>query len=80
MLGLPPLVPVGGFAPATPFLNKQEVFRQSGRRFSACCFLTVIDISVILCYTETVLILIVQLVCHLLTILTEIYYEKEKNN
>lgn len=42
-------------------------------------FLTAIDISGILCYTETVLILIVQLVCHLLTILTEIYYEKEKN-
>ncbi|HBW63968.1 MAG TPA: hypothetical protein DEF64_02540 [Ruminococcaceae bacterium] len=29
LLGLPPLVPVGGFAPATPYLNKQEVFRQS---------------------------------------------------
>ncbi|HCE25891.1 MAG TPA: hypothetical protein DEQ78_01210, partial [Ruminococcaceae bacterium] len=28
-LGLPPLVPVGGYAPATPFLNKQEVFRQT---------------------------------------------------
>lgn len=41
---------------------------------------TAIDISGILCYTETVLILIVQLVCRLLTILTEIYYEKEKNN
>ena len=26
LLGLPPLVPVGGSAPATPFLNKQEVF------------------------------------------------------
>ena len=25
-VGLPPLVPVGGSAPATPFLNKQEVF------------------------------------------------------
>ena len=31
LLGLPPLDPVGGFAPATPFLNKQEVFRQSDR-------------------------------------------------
>ena len=29
LLGLPPLVPVGGFAPATPFLNKQEVYRQT---------------------------------------------------
>ena len=26
LLGLPPLDPVGGFAPATPFFNKQEVF------------------------------------------------------
>ena len=48
--------------------------------FPPAVFLTVIDISVILCYTEAVLILIVQLVCRLLTILTEIYYEKEKNN
>ena len=28
-VGLPPLDPVGDFAPATPFLNKQEVFRQT---------------------------------------------------
>lgn len=48
--------------------------------FPPAIFLTAIDISAILCYTETVLIPIVQLVCHLLTILTEIYYEKEKNN
>lgn len=48
--------------------------------FPPAIFLTAIDISGILCYTETVLILIVQLVRHLLTILTEIYYEKEKNN
>ncbi|CUQ82139.1 Uncharacterised protein [[Eubacterium] siraeum] len=30
LLGLPPLVPVGGFAPATPFLSTIEVFRQTG--------------------------------------------------
>ena len=48
--------------------------------FPPVIFFTAIDISGILCYTETVLILIVQLVCRLLTILTEIYYEKEKNN
>jgi hypothetical protein len=30
LLGLPPLDPVGGFAPATPFLSTIEVFRQSG--------------------------------------------------
>ena len=29
LLGLPPLVPVGGFAPATPFLSTIEVFRQT---------------------------------------------------
>ena len=29
LLGLPPLDPVGGYAPATPFLNNQEVYRQS---------------------------------------------------
>ena len=29
LLGLPPLVPVGGYAPATPFLSTIEVFRQS---------------------------------------------------
>ena len=29
LLGLPPLVPVGGYAPATPFLYNQEVYRQS---------------------------------------------------
>lgn len=48
--------------------------------FPPAIFLTAIDISGILCYIKTVLILIVRLVCHLLTILTEIYYEKEKNN
>ena len=42
--------------------------------------LPAIDIFSILRYTKAVLILIVQLVYHLLTILTEIYYEKEKNN
>ena len=30
LLGLPPLDPVGGYAPATPFLSTIEVFRQSG--------------------------------------------------
>ena len=29
LLGLPPLDPVGGFAPATPFLSTIEVFRQT---------------------------------------------------
>ena len=29
LLGLPPLEPVGGYAPATPFLYNQEVYRQS---------------------------------------------------
>ncbi len=29
LLGLPPLDPVGGYAPATPFLYNQKVFRQS---------------------------------------------------
>ena len=29
LLGLPPLDPVGGYAPATPFLYNQEVYRQS---------------------------------------------------
>lgn len=48
--------------------------------FPPAIFLTAIDISGILCYTETVLISIVQLVYRLLAILTEIYYEKEKNN
>lgn len=48
--------------------------------FPPAIFLTAIDIFNILCYTETVLISIVQLVCRLLTILKEIYYEKEKNN
>ena len=48
--------------------------------FPPAIFLTAIDIFSILRYTKSVLILIVQLVCHLLTILTEIYYEKEKNN
>lgn len=48
--------------------------------FPPAIFLTAIDISGILRYTKSVLITIVQLVCYLLTILTEIYYEKEKNN
>ena len=34
LLGLPPLDPVGGYAPATPFLYNQEVYRQSDRRHS----------------------------------------------
>ena len=29
LLGLPPLDPVGGYAPATPFLSTIEVYRQS---------------------------------------------------
>ena len=32
LLGLPPLDPVGGYAPATPFLSTIEVFRQ----FESC--------------------------------------------
>lgn len=48
--------------------------------FPPAIFLTAIDIYGILRYTKSVLITIVQLVCRLLTILTEIYYEKEKNN
>ena len=48
--------------------------------FPPAIFLTAIDIFSILRYTKSVLILIVQLVCRLLTILTEIYYKKEKNN
>ncbi len=34
LLGLPPLDPVGGYAPATPFLNNQEVYLQSERSIS----------------------------------------------
>ena len=30
LLGLPPLDPVGGYAPATPSLYNQEIYRQSG--------------------------------------------------
>ena len=48
--------------------------------FPPAIFLTAIDMFSILRYTKSVLILIVQLACHSLTILTEIYYEKEKNN
>ena len=36
LLGLPPLDPVGGFAPATPFQYLQEVFRQTYRRVRNC--------------------------------------------
>ena len=59
---------------------KNRLFLQSVQAVFRLLFLTAIDISGILRYTKAVLILIVQLVCHLLTILTEIYYEKEKNN
>ena len=34
LLGLPPLDPVGGYAPATPFLSTIEVYRQSEIRLS----------------------------------------------
>ena len=61
-------------------ISKTDFFYKLGRRFSACYFLTAIDIFSILRYTKSVLIPIVQLVCYLLTFLTEIYYEKEKNN
>ena len=30
LLGLPPLDPVGGYAPKTPFLSTIEVFQQTG--------------------------------------------------
>ena len=33
-VGLPPLDPVGGYAPATPFLSTIEVYRQSEIRLS----------------------------------------------
>ena len=39
LLGLPPLVPVGGSAPATPFFNKQEFFQQPDvikTRYTVC--------------------------------------------
>ena len=36
LLGLPPLDPVGGYAPATPFLYNQEVYRQTEPRRSLC--------------------------------------------
>ena len=50
LLGLPPLDPVGGYAPATPFLNNQEVYRQS-RRNSPTFFIFPIDKSPISVYT-----------------------------
>ena len=37
LLGLPPLDPVGGYAPATPFFYKHEVFKEKlpkDRQFS----------------------------------------------
>ena len=36
LLGLPPLDPVGGFAPATPFLSTIEIFRLSVISFLCC--------------------------------------------
>ena len=50
LLGLPPLDPVGGYAPATPFLNNQEVYRQS-RRNSPTFFIFPIDKSPVSVYT-----------------------------
>ena len=50
LLGLPPLDPVGGYAPATPFLNNQEVYRQS-RRNSPTFFIFPIDKSPLSVYT-----------------------------
>ena len=49
LLGLPPLVPVGGYAPATPFLSTIEVFRQSGMtatiKYRGCHFFIAVSIS-----------------------------------
>ena len=50
LLGLPPLDPVGGYAPATPFLNNQEVYRQS-KRNSPTFFIFPIDKSPLSVYT-----------------------------
>ena len=50
LLGLPPLDPVGGYAPATPFLNNQEVYRQS-KRNSPTFFIFPIDKSPVSVYT-----------------------------
>ena len=50
LLGLPPLDPVGGYAPATPFLNNQEVYRQS-RKNSSTFFIFPIDKSPVPVYT-----------------------------
>ena len=36
LLGLPPLDPVGGYAPATPFLSTIEVFRQTEPQWKHC--------------------------------------------
>ena len=42
LLGLPPLVPVGGFAPATPFSENTKVYRQSEiRRYKTADFLCI---------------------------------------
>ena len=58
LLGLPPLDPVGGYAPATPFLYNQEVYRQSetdiGKMpmpvfiFSLTAYLFVLTVSTLL--------------------------------
>ena len=55
LLGLPPLVPVGGYAPATPFLSTIEVFRQSetGIGFYRCPFQFVEKV----CFFKKVLVL-----------------------
>ena len=50
LLGLPPLDPVGGYAPATPFLNNQEVYRQS-RKNSSTFFIFPIDKLPVSVYT-----------------------------
>ena len=42
LLGLPPLDPVGGYAPATPFLYNQEVYQQSERRQCGAVFILIL--------------------------------------
>ena len=59
LLGLPPLDPVGGYAPATPFLSTIEVFRQSvtGGRAARSLSLSVVEKSDSReCHCDTVLV------------------------
>ena len=41
-VGLPPLDPVWGYAPATPFLYNQEVYQQSERRQCGAVFILIL--------------------------------------